>query len=81
MLYLTIDDSGILGTNGAPNLYTSLNVILWADPNNDGGTVTSTVENDAMFSGNTANGTFTEPNGTSVNTAMGGESENHAEWA
>jgi hypothetical protein len=54
-LYLTIDASGILGTNGAPNLYTSLNVTLWADPKNDAGTVTSTVESGATFSGNTAN--------------------------
>jgi hypothetical protein len=54
-LYLTIDASGVLGTNGAPNLYTSLNVTLWADPKNDVGTASSTVEGGATFSGNTAN--------------------------
>jgi hypothetical protein len=54
-LYLTIDASGVLGTNGAPNLYTSLNVTLWADPKNDAGTATSTVQDGAKFSGNTAN--------------------------
>jgi hypothetical protein len=31
-LYLTVDASGTVGTNGAANPYTSLNVTLWADP-------------------------------------------------
>jgi hypothetical protein len=54
-LYLTIQASGILGTNGAPNQYTSLYATLWADPKNDAGTASSTVTDGATFSGNTAN--------------------------
>jgi hypothetical protein len=53
-LYLTIDASGQLNP-GAPNDYHSINVTLWADPRNDAGTGSSTVENGAVFSGNTAN--------------------------
>jgi hypothetical protein len=57
-LYLTIDASGILGqTTPTPvaGKYTSIDVTLWADPRNDAGTASSTVENGAAFLGNTAN--------------------------
>jgi hypothetical protein len=54
-MYLTIDASGILGTDGAPNLYTGGTVTLWADPKNDVGTASATVQNAAAFSGSTAN--------------------------
>jgi hypothetical protein len=57
-LYLTIDASGILGqTTPTPiaTKFTSINVTLWADPKNDAGTASSTVENGTGFSGNTAN--------------------------
>ena len=54
-LYLTIDASGILGTNGAPNLYTSVNVTVCADPQNDAGTPSSTVANGATFSNGSTN--------------------------
>ena len=37
-LYFTIDDFGITATGTAANLYTSFNVTLWADPQNDAGT-------------------------------------------
>jgi hypothetical protein len=57
-LYLTIDASGIVGqTTPTPiaSKFTSIDVTLWADPRNDAGTASSTVENGAAFSGNTAN--------------------------
>jgi hypothetical protein len=57
-LYLTIDASGILGqTTPTPiaTQFTSINVTLWADPKNDAGTASSTVENGAAFSGPTSN--------------------------
>jgi hypothetical protein len=57
-LYLTIDASGILAqTTPTPiaGKYTSMNVTLWADPKNDAGTASSTVDSGAAFSGNTAN--------------------------
>jgi hypothetical protein len=57
-LYLTIDASGIVGqTTPTPiaSMFTSINVTLWADPRNDAGTASSTVENGAAFSGETAN--------------------------
>ena len=57
-LYLTIDASGILGqTTPTPiaSQFTSINVTLWADPQNDAGTASSTVENGASFSGPTSN--------------------------
>jgi hypothetical protein len=53
-LYLTISASGQLNT-GAPPDYHTINVTLWADPNNDAGTGSSTVEHGVAFSGNTAN--------------------------
>jgi hypothetical protein len=57
-LYLTVDASGILGqTTPTPVAaqFTSINVTLWADPKNDAGTASSTVENGAAFSGPTSN--------------------------
>ena len=57
-LYLTVDASGILGqTTPTPiaEQFTSINVTLWADPKNDAGTPSSTVENGASFSGPTSN--------------------------
>ena len=57
-LYLTIDASGVVGqTTPTPiaSKFTSIDVTLWADPKNDAGTASSTVENGAAFSGNTAN--------------------------
>jgi hypothetical protein len=57
-LYLTVDASGILGqTTPTPIAaqFTSLNVTLWADPKNDAGTASSTVQNGASFSGPTSN--------------------------
>ena len=57
-LYLTIDASGILGqTTPTPIAaqFTSINVTLWADPRNDAGTASSTVENGAAFSGPMSN--------------------------
>ena len=57
-LYLTINASGVVGqTTPTPiaSSYNSINVTLWADPMNDAGTASSTVENGAAFSGNTAN--------------------------
>src|ERR1700733_3890363 len=57
-LYLTVDASGILGqTTPTPiaEQFTSINVTLWADPKNDAGTASSTVENGASFSGPTSN--------------------------
>jgi hypothetical protein len=53
-LYLTIDASGQLNT-GAPPVYHTINATLYADPNNDAGTASSTVENGTAFSGKTAN--------------------------
>ena len=56
-LYLTVDASGILGqTTPTPvaEQFTSINVTLWADPKNDAGTASSTVENGASFSGPTS---------------------------
>ena len=57
-LYLKIDASGILGqTTPTPIAaqFTSINVTLWADPTNNAGTASSTVENGASFSGPTSN--------------------------
>jgi hypothetical protein len=57
-LYLTVDASGILGqTTPTPIAaqFTSIDVTLWADPKNDAGTASSTVENGASFSGSTSN--------------------------
>jgi hypothetical protein len=57
-LYLTIDASGIVGqTTPTPiaTKFTSIDVTLWADPRNDTGTASSTVENGAAFSGSTNN--------------------------
>jgi hypothetical protein len=57
-LYLTVDASGILGqTTPTPiaEQFTSINVTLWADPKDDAGTASSTVQSGAVFSGNTAN--------------------------
>ncbi|MBV9250575.1 MAG: hypothetical protein JO227_15165 [Acetobacteraceae bacterium] len=54
-LYMTIDASGILHTDGTPPLYTSVNVTLWADPGADHGTPSSTVENGARFSNGQTN--------------------------
>lgn len=54
-LYITIDASGILGTNGAPNQYTGGTVTLWADPKNNDGTASATVQDGATFSNSTAN--------------------------
>lgn len=57
-LYLTIDASGVVGqTTPTPiaSQYNSINATLWADPKNDAGAASSTVENGAAFSGNTAN--------------------------
>jgi hypothetical protein len=42
-LYLTIAASGFLNTGGPPT-YTSINAELWADPKNDVGTASSTVD-------------------------------------
>lgn len=53
-LFLTISASGQLHPGSSPD-YHSINVILWADPKNDAGTASSTVDNGAAFSGNTAN--------------------------
>ena len=55
-LFLTIAASGL--NNPAPGVaesFNSMNVTLWADPKNDAGTASSTVENGVMFSCNTAN--------------------------
>lgn len=57
-LYLTINASSIIGqTTPTPIVgqFTSINVTLWADPNNDAGTASSTVENGNSFSGPTSN--------------------------
>jgi hypothetical protein len=57
-LYLTVDASGILGqTTPTPvaEQFTSINVTLWADPNNDAGTASSTLKHGASFSGPTSN--------------------------
>ena len=57
-LYLTIAASGVLGqTTPTPiaSKYTSIDVTLWADPKNDAGTASSTVEHGASFSGRTPN--------------------------
>lgn len=54
-LYLTVDASGNLGSNGAAGEYTSLNVTLWADPNNNDGTPSATEAAGATFSNGTAN--------------------------
>jgi hypothetical protein len=54
-LYLTIDASGVLGSNGAPPLYTSANVTLWADPKANDGTPSSAVGSGATFSNGQTN--------------------------
>jgi hypothetical protein len=54
-LYLTVDASGNLGSNGAAGEYTSLNVILWADPNNNDGTPSANVTDGATFSNGMTN--------------------------
>ena len=53
-IYLTIDASGQLNT-GAPPDYHSINVTLWADPKNDVGTASSTVQNGITRSGSVSN--------------------------
>ncbi len=55
ILYLTVDASGTIGTNGAANQYTSLNVTLWADPRNDAGSPSATEADGATFSNGMAN--------------------------
>jgi hypothetical protein len=69
-LYLTVDASGTVGTNGAANLYTSLNVTLWADPKNDAGTPSATETGGATFSNGTAND-IVLATGTMVSASMG----------
>jgi hypothetical protein len=54
-LYLTVDASGAIGSNGAANGYTSLNATLWADPKNDAGTPSATETDGATFSNGMAN--------------------------
>jgi hypothetical protein len=53
-LYLAIDASGFLNTGGPPT-YSSINVELWADPKNDAGTASSTVQTGATLSGSISN--------------------------
>ena len=69
-LYLTVDASGTVGTNGAANLYTSLNVTLWADPKNDAGTPSATETGGATFSNGMAND-IVLATGTMVSASMG----------
>ncbi len=55
-LYLTITASGVNNPSpGVAETFNTMNVTLWADPKNDAGTASSTVQNGVAFSGNTAN--------------------------
>jgi hypothetical protein len=54
-LYLTIDASGNIGTSSTSGDYTSLNVTLWADPKDNGGTPSANETDGATFSNGTAN--------------------------